>query len=110
VLGEGKLAPKSDPAQSLTLVVTRPFGNETLKILVTKIHVPGLSFLDEVGVYRRGKGDESPLERLINQSGQKTRDDVVITNQPSTWGVITINLTTCKGRNEKGTCLDAPGS
>jgi hypothetical protein len=102
LLGPGELGPgKSDKTR--TLVSARPFGQETLKILVTKVHTD-FSFLEQAGVRTRSKGSESALQRLLDQSGIKTRDDLVDTSQPSQWGVVTFDLMTCSTKNEKGGC------
>jgi len=102
--GSGEIGPgKSDKTR--TLVIARPFGQETLKILVTKVHTD-FSFLEEVGVRMRGKGFDSPLQTLLDQAGTKTRDEFVDSSRPSQWGVVTFDLMTCKARNESGKCVD----
>ncbi len=76
------------PVETRPLATAAPSGKETVKILVTRRYTD-FSFL-EASAGRRSAG--SPLERLLSQSGFKSRDGGLPPDAPDQWGVLSIDL------------------
>lgn len=70
-------------------IASKPAGAEQLIVIVSRSFVD-LSFYASMTVSRR---PQSQLERLLKQSGTKTRDSAtLIPDEPDSWGVIRVNL------------------
>jgi hypothetical protein len=77
-----------EPKETIRLVTTPPAGREVLKVIITRRHTD-FSFLETVAVRRSGG---SALERLLGQSGYKSRSEPLPRDAPDQWGVITFDL------------------
>jgi hypothetical protein len=70
-------------------LASKPGGAEHLILIVSKKFID-LSFYESVTVNRDAR---SPLERLLKQSGTKTRDaGTLIADEPDEWGVVRVDL------------------
>ncbi len=73
---------------NITLRMTEPIGVERFIIVVSKDNVD-LSFYESKNARRNAK---SILERMLTQSGKKTRDSGTISDEPDKWDVIHLEL------------------
>ena len=83
----------NDPVQdgvekAVTLRMTEPIGVERYIIVVSKDNVD-FSFYESKGTKRDAK---SILERMLTQSGKKTRDSGTVADEPDQWDVIHLEL------------------
>jgi hypothetical protein len=70
-------------------IASKPAGAEHLILIVSKQFVD-FSFYNSVGARRN---PQSILERLLKQSGTRTRDaGTLVTDEPDQWGVIRVDL------------------
>jgi hypothetical protein len=70
-------------------IASKPAGAEQLVVIVSKKFVD-FSFYSSVGARRN---PQSVLERLLKQSGNKTRDaGTLIPDEPDQWGVLRVDL------------------
>ncbi len=70
-------------------IASKPTGAEQLIVIVSKTFVD-FGFYESMTASRR---PQSTLERLLKQSGTKTRDSAtLIPDEPNTWGVIRLDL------------------
>ena len=70
-------------------IASKPTGAEQLIVIVSKTFVD-FSFYESMTASRR---PQSVLERLLKQSGTKTRDTAtLIPDEPNSWGVIRVDL------------------
>lgn len=70
-------------------IASRPIGAEHLIVIVSKKFVD-FGFYRSTGVSRNA---QSPLERLLRQSGTRTRDaGTLIPDEPNQWGVVRVDL------------------
>lgn len=104
VSGDGKIkmvSPKDTSKMELTTTkpfkvgffATQPAGAEMLKIIITTKpeDLEGIGWLETADAAQRSKGASSPLERLLSQSGLKSRGNTTLApNSPNSWGVKTI--------------------
>jgi hypothetical protein len=67
---------------------TAPAGVESFKVIATTNYVD-FSFLEVEGIRR---GEDSPLQRLVTQSGVKTRSDPVDESPVADWGTKQVDL------------------
>jgi hypothetical protein len=70
-------------------IASKPAGAEHLILIVSKQFID-FGFYQSAAVSR---SPQSPLERLLKQSGTRTRDaGTLIPDQPDQWGVVTVDL------------------
>ena len=72
---------------NITLRMTEPVGIERFIIVVSKDLID-LSFYET----RETRNSQSPLERLLTRSGERTRDARAVVDAPDRWGVIHLEL------------------
>lgn len=91
----------------VSFFATQPAGAEMLKVIITTKpgDLEGIAWLETNNVGER-KGANSPLGRLLNQSGFKTRGNTNLTpDSPNSWGVKAIEWTVAE---TKFTCACSP--
>ncbi|MGH9901262.1 MAG: caspase family protein, partial [Pyrinomonadaceae bacterium] len=86
--GENDPVAGGKTVETIRLATTPPSGKEVIKIIVTRRYTD-FSFL-EASAVRRSAG--SLLERLLSQSGFKTRDGGLPADAPDQWGVLSFDL------------------
>jgi hypothetical protein len=70
-------------------IASKPLGTERLILIVSKKFID-FSFYESTGTSRDA---QSPLERLLRQSGTRTRDaGTLVPDEPDQWGVISVDL------------------
>ena len=73
---------------TVNLQMTKPIGIERYIIVVSKDQID-FSFYEIKGAKRTGN---SILEKMLTQSGKRTRDSATVSNEPDNWDVIHLEL------------------
>jgi Caspase domain len=87
-VGENDKVAGGNTVTTRSLGTVPPSGKEVVKIIVTRRYTD-FSFLEAPAVRRSGG---SPLERLLNQSGFRTREGGLPPDAPDQWGVVSFDL------------------